>query len=110
LGEWQKDELLGKDIVYLIALNQGYEKDTEPTSEDLAELRDYLDVEAEAWLLDIDGQQTGVTQSYCAEEPTGDCTASVNVVLDQQLRVRFLGATHERDGSNALDVMLDLVE
>ena len=91
-----------------MALCEGMDKDSVPTTDDLNELRDYLDVEAEAWLLDIEGRKDGVISKYCAEESTGDCSASVTVILDQDLRVQYLGATHDKDGVNALDVMLGL--
>lgn len=106
LGEWQKDELKDKEIVYLIALSEGMDKGSTPTTQDLVDLQEHLDVEADAWMLDIDGRNTGVLSSYCAEETTGDCNASVTVVIDPQMRIQFLGATHERDGSSALDVLL----
>ena len=86
------------------------DKGSEPTAQDLVDLQDYLDVEADAWLLDSEGRKNGVISKYCEEESTGDCSASVTVVLDQELRVQFLGATHEKDGTSALEVMLGLLE
>ena len=98
-------------MAYLIALNEGGEHGSVPTTDDLYELDEYLgDVQADAWLLDIDGMQTGLTYDYCTEEPTGDCIASVTVVLDEELRIHYLGATHDRRGFNALDVLLDVLE
>jgi hypothetical protein len=97
-------------VVYLIALAEGFEHGSTPTEDDLQALKDGLDLEADAWLLDIDGKKRGVLNDYCAEETSGDCSASVSVVLDQDMRVQFLGATHEKDGSNALDVMRGLFE
>jgi hypothetical protein len=91
-------------------LSEGFTHGSEPTEEDLHALEEGLDVEADAWLLDPDGRNTGVLSKYCAEETTGDCNASVSVVIDQDMQVQFLGATHEKDGSNALDVMLALVD
>ena len=110
MGEWQKAELLGKDIAYLIALNEGMQHGSTATTEDLQELQDYLDVTADAWLLDLEGMQKGVISKYCAEESTGDCSASVTIVMDQSLRIQFLGATHETEGASALDVMLELAD
>ena len=97
-------------MVYLIALSEGFTHGSEPTKDDLEALEEGLDVEADAWLLDIDGRKTGVLSKYCAEETTGDCSASVSVVIDQEMRVQFLGATHEKDGGDALDVILALLE
>jgi len=109
LGEWQKNELLDQPVAYLIGLAEGFDHGSTPTTDDLEALQDFLDVDADAWFLDIDGRQTGVLSKYCSEETTGDCSASVTVVIDQNMRVQFLGATHERDGGSALDVMLDLL-
>ena len=92
-----------------MALSEGFTHGSTPTTDDLQAIKDELDVEADAWLLDIDGRNTGVLSKYCAEETSGDCSASVSVVIDQNMRVQFLGATHERDGSDALDVMLGLL-
>ena len=110
MGEWQKDELLGKDIAYLIAINEGIEHGSVATAEDLQALQDYLDVSADAWLLDIEGRRDGIIADYCEQESSGDCTASVTVVIDQHMRIQFFGATHENDATNALEVMLGLFE
>ena len=84
------------------------DKGSTPTTEDLEELRAYLDVDVDAWLLDIEGRKNGIISKYCAEESTGDCSASVTVILDQAMRVQYLGATHDKSGVNALDVLLEL--
>ncbi len=93
-----------------MALSEGFTHGSDPSADDLRALEEGLDVEADAWLLDPDGRKTGVLSKYCSEESTGDCSASVSVVIDQDMRVQFLGATHEKDGPSALDVMLGLID
>lgn len=110
MGKWQKSEGQGVDIKYIIALNEGFAQGQmePPTAANLVELAEAIDVYADAWLLDPEGRYTGVASFYCEYEPSMDCSASVNVVLDEDMRIHFIGATHENDGVLALDVLYDV--
>lgn len=107
MGEWQKTTGANLDIKYIIALNEGFTLGAMevPDAANLVELQEAVDVHADAWLLDPDGRYTGVASYYCEYEPTMDCSASVNVVMDEDMRIHFIGATHEINGILALDVL-----
>jgi hypothetical protein len=67
-----------------------------------------IDVHADAWLLDPGGTDTGVASRYCPYEPSGDCSVSLTIVIDREMTIRHLGATHESDATAALELLLEL--
>jgi hypothetical protein len=107
LGEWQKHQLSSLDVHYIIAVNANYQNEA-PTAATIAGLQAYVDVEADAWLLDIDGMNTGVASRYCPYEALGDCSVSVTLVIDRNMKVRYIGATHLSDPTAALELLITL--
>lgn len=108
MGEWQKHQLADLDVHYIIAVNSDFLQNAAPTPATIAGLQTYLDVYADAWLLDIDGIDTGVASNYCRYEATGDCSVSVTLIIDRDMKVRHIGATHLYDATEALELLVAL--
>jgi hypothetical protein len=107
LGEWQNQHA-ELDVSYIIAVNSDFTQNSTPTAATIAGLQTYVDVYADAWLLDIDGINTGVASQYCAYEALGDCSVSVTIVIDRAMKVRYIGSTHVSDATAALELLVEL--
>jgi hypothetical protein len=108
LGEWQKNQLADIDAYYIIAISQDFITSDPATAATIEALQANIDVHADAWLLDPGGTDTGVASRYCPYEPSGDCSVSLTIVIDREMTIRHLGATHESDATAALELLLEL--
>lgn len=106
MGEWQKNELAGEeDIVYLVAMHANTQKQT-PTSTDLAIWQMELDFFGDEMLLDYDRV---VMDSYMDANPGPKYTQAVTVIIDRDLRIRYVGGTYETEHEVNLEMVLEIL-
>ncbi len=107
MGSWQRDQLADEtDIAYLISMHENKWFDT-PRPRDMAEWADALSFEADAFLLD---PGRDIIDAYVGANPDRRFTEAVTVVIDRNLRIRFVGGTYDTGHERNLTLIEALLD
>ncbi|MEE9385756.1 MAG: hypothetical protein V3V08_20290 [Nannocystaceae bacterium] len=114
MGEWQRNELAGTDVVYLIGMQTAggpavpAGTDEPPSVEALNAWVDELNFSATHLLLD--DPSDSVLKLFIAANPTGEWSLAVTAIMDRGMKIRRVGDTYDSNHAANLGLLQELLD